>query len=75
MMKSNEQLFNGRVLRAKNAAAFLGIGESTFWKWSREGRLPRGTRLSARATVWRIVDLEAFLEQQANQQEEGGASC
>jgi predicted DNA-binding transcriptional regulator AlpA len=60
-----EQGFNGRVLRAKDAAAFLALGESTFWKWVKDGRLPKGTHLSARATVWRIADLEAFIEQQA----------
>ena len=53
------------VLRAKSAAAFLGIGESTFWQWVAAGRLPKGTRLSARATVWRRSDLENFLAQAA----------
>lgn len=53
------------AVRVKAASAFLGIGESTFWRWVKEGRLPRGTRLSARATVWRIADLEAFLKQAA----------
>jgi len=51
------------MLRAKAAANFIGIAESTFWKWVAEGRLPKGTRLSARATVWRLSALEAFLEQ------------
>lgn len=60
------------ALRAKTASAFLGIGESTFWKWVKEGRLPKGTRLSARCTVWRREDLERFLNQAASEQ--GGAS-
>jgi predicted DNA-binding transcriptional regulator AlpA len=54
-----------RVLRAKDAAAHLALGESTFWRWVKDGRLPKGTRLSARVTVWRVSDLEAFLEQQS----------
>ena len=57
------------AMRAKSAAAFLGIGQSTFWRWVKEGRLPKGTRLSARATVWRCEDLEHFLNQAG---EEGG---
>lgn len=57
------------AMRAKPAAAFLGIAESTFWRWVKEGRLPKGARLSARATVWRREDLEAFLKRAA----EGGA--
>ena len=56
------------VLRAKDAAAFLGIGPSTFWRWVAEGKLPRGIRLSARCTVWRREFLEKVLEQAA----EGG---
>ncbi|MDR2574609.1 MAG: helix-turn-helix domain-containing protein [Desulfovibrio sp.] len=53
------------MLRPKNAAAYLGLAESTFWRWVQLGRLPRGIRLSARATVWRRSDLENFIEQQS----------
>ena len=67
-MQAGEQKDIHRVLRAKDAAAFLALGESTFWKWVKDGRLPQGIRLSARATIWRIADLEAFIEQQATSQ-------
>lgn len=60
------------VVRARDAALFLGIGESTFWRWVKEGRIVRGTRLSARATVWKLADLERFLEQHFH--EEQGAA-
>ena len=53
---------NAGAMRAKSAAAFLGIGESTYWRWVKEGRLPKGKKLSARATVWMRADLEQFLE-------------
>ena len=69
-MKLLEQHFNGGVLRAKDASAFLALGVSTFWRWVKEGRLPKGIRLSARATVWKREDLEHFLNQAA----EGGKS-
>ena len=46
-----------RYLRAKAFAEALGIGTSTFWRWIREGRLPQGTRLSARCTVWPVTAL------------------
>lgn len=49
------------VLRPRQAAAYLSIGISTFWRWVAEGRLPQGTRLSARCTVWRREALDAFL--------------
>ena len=67
-MTSVKENFIGRMLRAKGAAAFLGLGESTFWRWVKDGRLPKGIRLSARATVWKVADLEAFLEQQTSRQ-------
>ena len=62
--ESTKQHFNG-VLRAKAAADFLGIGLSTLWRWVSEKRLPQGIRLSARCTVWRLEDLENFLNQAA----------
>lgn len=56
-----------KAMRVKECAAYLGIAESTFWKWVKEGRLPKGRKLSARATVWLREDLEEFLEQAAEQ--------
>lgn len=56
------------AMRAKSAAAFLDIGESTFWRWVKEGRLPKGTRLTPRTTVWRREDLEQFLNQSFQEQ-------
>lgn len=54
---------NRPTMRAKEAAAFFSIAESTFWRWVSEGKLPKGTKLSARTTVWKRVDLEAFLKE------------
>lgn len=58
-----------KAMRVKQGAAYLGIAESTFWRWVKEGKLPKGTRLSARATVWMKEDLEKFLEQAACDEE------
>lgn len=51
---------SNKSLRAKEAAAFLGIGKSTFWRWVQEGRIPEGIKLSPRATVWTVETLEHF---------------
>ena len=48
-------------MRAHDAAMFLGVAVSTFWRWVKEGRLPKGKRLSARCTVWMRADIERFL--------------
>ena len=54
---------------AKAFAEALGIGTATFWRWIREGRLPQGTRLSARCTVWPVTALEDFVRQQGASRE------
>ena len=60
-----EKQFSDGVLRAKDAAAFLGIGMSTLWYWAQLGKIPAGIRLSNRCTVWRRRDLETFLNEYA----------
>ena len=52
-------------LRAKEAARFLAVSKSTFWRWVSIGRITKGIRLSARCTVWPKEALDAFLERQA----------
>ncbi len=53
-----------KVLRAKDAASFIGIGVSTFWRWVKDGKIPEGTKLSTRCTVWHVRDLETYLDTQ-----------
>ncbi|MDL2272832.1 AlpA family phage regulatory protein [Desulfovibrio sp. OttesenSCG-928-I05] len=53
------------AMRIKGVAAFFGIATSTAWKWHAEGKIPPGIKLSPRCTVWRIEDLERFLNQAA----------
>ena len=60
------QLPNQNVFRAKNAAVYLGVAQSTLWRWVAEGRLPKGIRLSARTTVWKREWLDTFLEEAAS---------
>ncbi|MDR2870835.1 MAG: helix-turn-helix domain-containing protein [Deferribacteraceae bacterium] len=62
-------MFN--VLRVKDAAQFLGISKSTFWRWVQQGSIPQGIHLSPRVTVWRREVLEGVL----NRFEDGGAVC
>lgn len=56
-------------LRARQGAMYLGIGLSTFWKWSASGILPKGKRLTRRLTVWDKSDLDKFLQSK----KEGGS--
>jgi len=56
------------VARASKVAALLGIGKATVWRWAGLGILPRPIRLSNRCTVWRLADLQEFIERQATSQ-------
>ena len=33
--------YGAGVMRAHDAAKFLGVAVSTFWRWVKEGRLPK----------------------------------
>lgn len=57
-----EQAHNRGALRAKSAAVFIGIAESTFWRWVAAGKLPKGKKLSPKVTVWMQADLQSFLD-------------
>lgn len=54
--------FHSPFLRPKNAAAYLGISISTFWRWVQRGTLPKGVRLSPRCTIWKIEALDTFIK-------------
>ena len=58
---------NRPFFRAKDAAAYLGIGVSTLWSWAKKGRIPKPIRLGCRCSVWAREDLEEFIEK--NRQE------
>ena len=46
-------------LRAKDAAKYLGIAESTLWRWTKEGLL-KATKIGYRVTVWELLELDRF---------------
>lgn len=52
--------------RPKQAAAFLGIGVATYWRWAKErADFPKLIRLSARCTVVDSDQLMAWRDAQA----------
>ena len=42
-------------IRAKEAAAYLGIGLSTFWLWVKQGKILPPIRHSPRVSVWQAA--------------------
>ena len=60
----------GGLVRAREGAAILRVSRATFWRYVKQGLLPRGIRLTPRCTVWRMADLEAFGTRQAEKNNE-----
>lgn len=50
----------GNNLRASDAAKYLGIGVSTLWRFTSEGKL-KSIKLSERITVWPKDELDRFV--------------
>ncbi len=50
------------TLRAWDAAAFLGISESTLWELAKNGEIQKGIKLRPKVTVWEIAALREYLE-------------
>lgn len=50
------------VLRTKEAAAFVGVSEATFFLISKQADFPKKLHLSAKARGYRRGDLEKWLK-------------
>lgn len=48
-------------LRDKQAAEYLGVGTSTIWLYTKQGKL-KAIKLSERVTVWAKSALDAFVQ-------------
>jgi prophage regulatory protein len=60
----------GRSIRPSEAAATLGIGIATLWRWNRHrADFPKGIRLSPRCTVFNEDSLLRWRDSQAHKGE------
>ncbi|WP_434353569.1 AlpA family phage regulatory protein [Psychrobacter sp. HD31] len=55
--------------RAKQLLPYLPIGESTLWKWTKEGLFPKPHKLSPTVTAWANEDVHAWFKAQASNDE------
>ena len=51
-----------KLLRLPQVAEMLGVSKSTVWLYSRNGTLPKPTKLSARVTVWKLSDVQELIK-------------
>lgn len=51
-----------RLMTVAEVGQFAGLGESTVWEMSRDGRLPKPVKLGTRMTRWVSAEMDAWLE-------------
>lgn len=60
---------DGQVIKIKAKPAkrgLLPLGESTIWEKVKRGKFPAPIKLSERVTVWRLSDVQAWIESRAS---------
>ena len=50
-------------LRAREASKYLGIGLSTLWLYSKQGKL-KPIKVSQRVTIFKRIELDEFINNQ-----------
>lgn len=55
-----------RVSAKPERIGLLPVTEKTIWEWVRLGKFPKPLKLSDNVTVWRMSDVEAWIEEQAD---------
>ena len=58
-MNNSEQVY----LRCSEIAFKYGMGKSTVWKWTAQGKLPKPQKLATKMTVWRADEIESAMEE------------
>ena len=61
-----------RFLRVSEVQARTGLGRSTIYRWSAEGRFPRPVRLSARVVRWIEAEVDAWTCERITESVSGG---
>ncbi len=52
-------------LRIDDVLKFIPVGKSTWWAGIRAGKFPRGVKLGAKTTVWRVEDIRSLIKNPA----------
>jgi len=52
-----------RFIRVKDVAQMIGMGRSTVWMLTKQGKFPQPLRLGPKVTVWRLSEIEKWIEE------------
>jgi prophage regulatory protein len=48
-------------LRLSQVLTIIPVGKSTWWNWVKTGKAPKATKLGGKITVWRISEINEFM--------------
>lgn len=63
-VKTGENAGMKRKVSAKpERVGLLPVSEKTIWEWVRQGKFPKPIKVSANVTVWRLSEIQAWMEE------------
>lgn len=62
-MKSTTPTEQEQFIRLPRTMQISGLGRSTVWAYVKMGRLPAPIKLSERVTVWRLSEINQWIEE------------
>jgi predicted DNA-binding transcriptional regulator AlpA len=57
-----ETVEHSTYLRAKDAAKYLGVGRTTFYKWSKRDDFPKPIKMSEITILYKKNELDEWME-------------
>ena len=61
-----------KLLRLPQVMELTAAARSTIWKWVKEGEFPQPVKLSPRVTVWRLSEIEEWIESKVQEHQVQG---
>lgn len=66
-VKTGENAGMKRKVSAKpERVGLLPVSEKTIWTWVKQGKFPQPLKISGNVTVWRMSEVQAWIDAQAN---------
>ena len=59
---------NEKLLRITDVMKSTGLAKSTIWLYVKEGKFPKQIKLSPRISVWKLSDIEVWIDVQINKE-------
>lgn len=62
--KSGINKGKAKVINARPASkGLIGVSDKTIWAWVKRGEFPAPVKLSPTVTVWRLSDIQAWMQE------------